>query len=81
VMTTQPLCNFIATMSGITPTVSVSSHQMYQFYQIQCVYDITGTICMTTYALHMTSHPLFMTPDHFIYDIRSTISDLTSTVS
>ena len=30
------------------------------------MYDITGTICMTSYALHMTSHPLFMTPHHFM---------------
>ena len=74
VMTTQPLCNFTATMSDITPTVSLSSHIMYQFYQTQCMYDITATICMTSYALPMTSH-------HFMYDIRSTLSDLTSCVS
>ena len=32
VMTTQPLCNFTATMSEITPTVSVSSLPVDQFY-------------------------------------------------
>ena len=74
VMTTQPLCNFTATMSDIIPTVSLSSHIMYQFYPTQCMYDITATICMTSYALPMTSH-------HFMYDIRSTLSDLTSCVS
>ena len=60
-MTTQKLCNFTATMSGITPTVSVSSHPLDQFYQTKCMYDITATTCMTPYALHVTSHPQFRT--------------------
>ena len=81
VMTTQPLCNFTATMSEITHTVSVSSHIMYQYYQTQCMYDITATMCMTSYALYVTSHPQFRTSHHFMYDIRSTLSDLTFTVS
>ena len=68
-------------MSDITPSVSVSSHPLDQFYQTQCMYDITATMCMTSYALHMTLHPLFRTSHHFMYDIKSTISDLTSTVS
>ena len=72
VMTTQPLCNFTATKSDITHTVSVSSHPLDQFYQ---------TKCMISYALHGTSHPQFRTSHHFMYDIRSTLSDLTSTVS
>ena len=42
--------------------------------------DITETICMTSYALHMTSHRLFRTSHHFMYDIKSTISDLMSSV-
>ena len=61
VMATQPLCNFTATMSDITPTVSVSSHPLDQFYQTQCMYDITANMCMTSYALHVTSHPQFTT--------------------
>ena len=81
VMTTQPLCNFTATISDIAPSVSVSSQAMYQFYQTQYMHDITATICMTSYTQHMTSHPLFMTSQHFIYDIKSTISDITSTIS
>ena len=81
VMTTQPLCDFTATVSDITPTESVSSHAMYQFYQTQCMHDITATICMTSYALHMTSHALFMTSHLLIYYIKSTISAITSTVS
>ena len=78
VMTLQPLYNFTATMSDMTPTVS--SHPMYQFYQTHCMYDITATICMPSYALHMTSHPLFRTSHHFMYIFNSTISDLTSTL-
>ena len=81
VMTTQLLCNFTATMSDITPTVSVSSHPVDQFYQTKCMYDITGTMFMTSYTLQVTSHPQFRTSHHFMYDIRSTLSDLTSTVS
>ena len=79
-MTTQPLCNFTATMSDIPPTVSVSSHTLDQFYQTQCLYDITATMCMTSYALHVTSHSQFRTSHHFMYDIRCNLSDLTSTV-
>ena len=74
VMTTQTLCNFTGTMSDITPTLSVSSHQIYPFYQTQCMYDITVSICMTL-------HPVFITSHNFMYDISSTISDITSTVS
>ena len=81
VMTTQPLCNFTVTLPDITATVSVSSHPVDQFYQAQCMYDIIATMCMTSYALHVTSHPQFRTSHHFMYDIRSTLSDLTSTVS
>ena len=81
VMTTQPLCNFTASMSDITPTVSVSSHPLDHFYQTQCLYDITTTMCMSSYSLHVTSHSQFRTSHHFMYDIRSTLSDLTSTAS
>ena len=81
VMTTQSLCNFTVTMSDITTNVSVSSHPVDKFYQTQCIYDITATMCMTSYVLHVTSHPHFRTSHHFIYDIRSTLSVLTSTVS
>ena len=81
VVTTQPLCNFTATMSDITPTVSVSSYPLDKFYQTQCMYDITATMCMTSYAPHVTSHPQFRTWHHFMYDISCTLFDLTSTVS
>ena len=81
VMTTQQLCNFTATMSDITPTASVSSQPLDQFYQTKCMYDITATMCIRLYALPVTSHPQFRTSHHFMYDIRSTLSDRNSTVS
>ena len=80
-MTTQPLCNFTDTMSDVKPTLSVSSHPVDQFYQTQCRYDMKATMCMTSYALHVTSHSQFRTSHNFMYDIRSTLSDLTSTLS
>ena len=66
VMTTPPLCNFTANMSDITPTVSVSSPPLDQFYQPQYMYAITATMCMTSYALQVTSHPQFRTSHHFM---------------
>ena len=81
VMTTQPLCNFTATMSHITSTVFVSSHIVDHIYQRQCMYESTATMCITSYTLHVTSHSQFRTSHHFMCDIRSTLSDLTSTVS
>ena len=81
IMTIQSLCNFKATMSDITPTVSVPSHTVDKFYQTQCMYDITATMCMTSYALHVTSHPQFRTSHHFLFDIRSNLSDLNSSLS
>ena len=44
-------------------------------------YDITNTAFMTSDLLYMTSHPLFRISHHFMYDIKSTLSDLMSTVS
>ena len=61
VMTTQPLCIFTATMSDITPTVFVSSHPVDQFYHAQFMCDIADNMCMTSYALHVTSHSQFRT--------------------
>ena len=81
VMTTQPLCAFTATMPDITLCVFLTLQKMYQFNEKKWVYVITASIFITPYALHMTSHPLFMTSQHFIYDVRSTISNIISTVS
>ena len=81
VTTTHILWNFTATISDIIPTVSVSSHAVDEVYQIQCMFDITATMCMTSCALQVTSHPQFRTSHHFMYDKRYTLSDLNSTVS
>ena len=54
------------TKAHLVKGLSVSPHPMYQFYQTQCMYDITATICMTPYAPHMTSQPRFMTSHHFM---------------
>ena len=44
-------------------------------------WDITNTAFMTSDLLYMTSQPLLRASHHFMYDIKSTVSDLTSTVS
>ena len=60
-----------STLSRITPiisdstsTVYLSSHPDYRSYNPQCMYDITATICTTSYELQMTYHPLFMISHH-----------------
>ena len=88
------LCNIICIIYNMTPnpyviTILYLWHQnLYTWNHIQYVgqhihytWDIIATICMTSYALHLTSHPLIRTSHHFLYDIKSTISDLTPTVS
>ena len=37
-------------------------------------------MCMTSYALHVTSLPQFSTTHHFMYEIWSALSDITSSV-
>ena len=44
-------------------------------------YHITNTAFLKSDRLSLTSHPLFRTWHHFMYDIKSTVSDLTSTIS
>ena len=44
-------------------------------------YVIANTEIMTSDLLSMTSYPLFRTSHHFMYDIKSTVSVLTSTAS
>ena len=81
VMTTHPLCAFTAIMPDITLSVFLTWHTMYQLYEKKWMYVITASICMTPYALHMTSNALCMTSHHFIYDVKSTISNITSIIS
>ena len=72
VLTTKPFCSFSATMPNITLNVFLTLHTMYHFFEKKWMYVITASICMTPYALHMTSHPLFMTSKHWSYHITST---------
>ena len=51
-------------ISDSTFTVSLSSHPDYRSYNPHCMYEYTATICMTSYELPMTSHPLFMISNH-----------------
>ena len=44
VMKTQPLCNFTAIMSDITPTVSILSNTVYGWHHSHYIYDIICTI-------------------------------------
>ena len=73
-------------ISDSTNTVSLSSHQDYQSYNPHCMYDNTATICMTSYELHMTSHPLLRYHNmlqhhsHCIHVITPRICFIASTV-
>ena len=78
---TQPLCAFTATMPEVTLSVFLTLHTMYQLYEKKWMYVVTAYICMTPYALYMTSPPHFMASHHLIYDVKSTISTITFTLS
>ena len=52
------------TISESTSTESLSLHPNYRSYNPHCMHDNTATICLTSYELHMTSHPLFMISNH-----------------
>ena len=51
-------------ISDSTSTVSLSSLPEYRSYNPYFMYDNTATICMISYKLHMTSHPLYMISLH-----------------
>ena len=59
------------TISEITSSICVSlwSHTLYRSYNIHCIYDMAPTILIAQYALYMTSHPWFMTSQHYIHYI------------
>ena len=60
--------------------IYIPSHSHYMIWMIM-FYVITFTKFMTTDLPSMTSYPLFRTSHHFMYDIKSTVSFLTSTAS
>ena len=74
-------------ISDSTSTASLSSHKDYWSYNPRCTYDNTATICMTSYELHTTSHPLFMISHHAMTShplysvITSRIAVIASTVA
>ena len=63
-----------------THCVCVITPQWINFI-IPFMCDITDNMCMTSYALHVTSHSQFRKSHLFMYEIRSTLYDLTSSVS
>ena len=48
------------TISNTTSTVSVSTKTWYQLYHNHSLYDITQTMCVTSYSVCMLSKLLFM---------------------
>ena len=86
VMTTQPLCNFTATMTDITPAFSVTSHALYitshpiLMSSHYCTYDITASIYETTssvratYTFNMSHH------SHYLCHHTHSINKITPTL-
>ena len=97
------LCHHTHPIDDITATICMTSHPVYLWYHIHYIYDIISTkydiatlcvddatlgICMTFFALQMTTHPLYHTKAqylwchiHFRQDSTATVSDIAPTVS
>ena len=60
--------------------IYITSHSHFMTSMIM-FYDLTNTAFTTSDLLYMMSLPLFRASHHFLYDFKSTVSDLTSTVS
>ena len=97
------LCHHIHSIDDITATICMISHSVYLWHHIHYIYYIIYTkydittlcvddtilgICMTTFALQMTSHRLYHTKPqylwcyiHFRHDITPPVSHIASTVS
>ena len=60
-------------MSNTTSAVSVSSQTGYHLYHNQSLYDITQTICVTSYSVCMLSKQLFVTSYPSVYNITPSI--------
>ena len=54
------------------PPPYLCHHRLCWWSQTNCMYDITSTLRMPSYALYTTSHPLFKTSYHCSYHITST---------
>ena len=59
-------------MFDIASTVSVSSQPLYLWSLTNCMYDITPSLHMTSYAPYIRSHPLFMTSHHCSHHVTTT---------
>ena len=97
------LCHHTRPIDNITATICMTSHPVYLWHHIHYIYDIISTkcdittlcvddatlgICMTSFALQMTTHPLYHTKPqylwchiHFRYDITPSVSDIVPTLS
>ena len=64
-------------ISDSTSTVSLSSHPDYQSYNPHCIYDNTGTICMTSYEyiwhhIHCLRYHTTLWHSHTLYSCHHT---------
>ena len=65
--------DIISIVYDMTANGPVSSHPFFQWYHTLCMDDITHTICITSYTLHKSLYPHFVTSHHIIYDITCTV--------
>ena len=80
-MTSQQVCKS-SHLAHIWHHILSTSHHIHTlWHQWSCFMTSKNTAFMTSYLLYMTSLPLFRASHHFLYDLKSTVSDVTSTVS
>ena len=72
---TQCIYDNTTTVSDITP-LYLTLHPQYLRHHTLCMYDITPIICMISYAVYVTTHPLFMIY-HGFYDTHTERDALT----
>ena len=97
------LCHHTHPIDDITATICMTSHSVYLWHHIHYIYDIISTkydittlcvddtilgICITSFALQMTTHPLYQTKAQYLwYDIHlrhdntAPVSDIAPTAS
>ena len=97
------LCHHTHLIDDITATICMTSHPVYLLHRIHYIYDIIPTkndittlcvddttlsICITSFELQMTTHPLCHTKPHYLWcnihfrqDNTTPVSDIASSVS
>ena len=97
------LCNHTHSINDIKATLYMISHTVYMWHPTHSIFDIISTmydnttlcvvdttlsICVTSFALQMISHPLYHTKPpylwfhiHFGHGITTSVSDIAPTVS